>query len=374
MTVQTPPWSIQGSSHPAEVARSAVAALLGVPVAAHTAAASVTTAGGGHGVVGSGDLAVAENGTPNMSVNVAAGRALIRAGHTGNITSGCYGFLNDATVNLAIAASDPTNPRYDLILAQVRDTNYGEAASDARLVVVTGTPAASPADPSLTSYPNSLVLARVQVDAAAASITNAKITDLRTRAHALGGIWIGTSSQRPTGASLHEGKPTIDTTNDRFLLVDGSSVEQRAGWYSATGRTGGRWRRVATQSCSSGGSGVTISWDTEDADSDGFLVPHATSGTTFTVPAGCGGLYSISCRMVASAAVVAQHQIALNVTAAATGVSGYWLANGYGAAAMHIAVPGIPLAAGDTFDISAYQVSGSSKTYTGWIAVTRIGC
>lgn len=206
MTVQPMPWAIHGASHPGENARSLTAAVFGVPVAAHTAAASVTTAGGGHGVISSPDLAVAQNGTPNMSVNVAAGRALIRAGHTGNITSGCYSFLNDATVNLIISAADATNPRYDLVIAQVRDTNYGEAANEARLTVVTGTPAASPADPALTSYPNCLVLARVQVDAGATSIVTAKITDLRTRAYAVGGVAeVASSAVLPTGSSLYPG-------------------------------------------------------------------------------------------------------------------------------------------------------------------------
>lgn len=223
MTVQPMPWSIHGASHPAENARSATAAIFGVPVAAHTAAASVTTAGGGHGVTGSTDLAVSQNGTPNMSVNVAAGRALIRAGHTGNITSGCYSFLNDAEVNLTISAADATNPRYDLVIAQVRDTNYGEAANDARLTVVSGTPAASPADPSLTSYPNCLVLARVRVEAAVTSIVTAKITDLRTRAYAAGGtVVVASASALPTGASLYPGLRAFAVAELTEYLYDGT--------------------------------------------------------------------------------------------------------------------------------------------------------
>jgi hypothetical protein len=58
------------------------------------------TAGGGHGVVGAGDLAVTQNGTPNMSVNVAAGRAFIRGTETGSLNQGVYSFFNDGIVNL----------------------------------------------------------------------------------------------------------------------------------------------------------------------------------------------------------------------------------------------------------------------------------
>lgn len=223
MTVQALPWAIHGQSHSAEIARSAVAAIFGVPVAAHTTAASVTTAGGGHGVTGSTDLAVSQNGTPNMSVNVAAGRALIRAGHTGNITSGCYSFLNDATVNLVISAADATYARYDLVIAQVRDTNYGEAAADARITVVTGTPLSTPADPSLTSYPNCLVLARIQVDAGATSIVTAKITDLRTRAYAAGGTAIvARAADLPTGSSLYPGLVAFAVAELTEYLYDGT--------------------------------------------------------------------------------------------------------------------------------------------------------
>lgn len=223
MTVQALPWAIQGQSHDAVVVRNLIAAMFGVPVAAHAAAASVTTAGGGHGVVGAGDLAVTQNGTPNMSVNVAAGRCIVRAGNASSIAAACWSGMNDAAVNVAIAAADPTNPRRDLVIFQVRDSNYGEAASDARITVVTGTPAASPSDPALTSYPNALVLARVAVAAAATTVTNANITDLRTRVHAVGGVRVCTSTTRPTGASLFAGLEIFETDTLRKLVYDGSA-------------------------------------------------------------------------------------------------------------------------------------------------------
>lgn len=203
MPVESLPWSIQGQSHPATVARNATAAMLGAPAAAVSPAAQILTAGGSHGVVGAGDLAVTQNGTPNMSVNVAAGRAFIRGTETASLNQGAYGFFNDGVVNLAVAASDPTNPRRDLIVAQVRDANYAGAANDARLTVITGTPAAVPVDPTIP--PNCLVLARISVAAGSTSVLNAAITDLRTRASSLGGIQVCTSTTRPSGASLYAG-------------------------------------------------------------------------------------------------------------------------------------------------------------------------
>jgi len=220
MPVESLPWSIQGQSHPATVARNAQAGLLGVPAAAVSPAVQILTAGGGHGVVSAGDLAVTQNGTPNMSVNVAAGRAFIRGTETGSLNQGAYSFFNDGAVNLAVAAADPTNPRRDLVIAQVRDSNYSGGVNDARLTVVTGTPAASPSDP--TPPVNALVLARIAVAAGATSVVTANITDLRTRAAGLGGVQVCTSTTRPSGASLFNGLSIYETDTFRELLYDGT--------------------------------------------------------------------------------------------------------------------------------------------------------
>lgn len=218
MALQSLPWAIQGSTHPAEVARNLTASIFGAPVAAFTNAVGATSAGGAHGVVGSGDLLVAQNGTPNMSVNIAAGRALVRAGNASSILAGAWPVLNDATVNVAIAASDPTNPRIDLVCVQVRDTNYGEAASDDRFFVVTGTPGAVPAVPSLAATPNALVLAQVAVAAVSTTVLNAAITDKRTFATALGGIQRALSAQMPSGASLYNGLGIWNPDTFKFLI------------------------------------------------------------------------------------------------------------------------------------------------------------
>jgi hypothetical protein len=162
MAVVNPPAYIQASSHPADVFRRALRALRE-----------------NTGVVLTGDLAVAQNGSPNMSVNVAAGIGVID-GTENAVSQGTYVDLNDATVNLAIAAADPTNPRNDLVVMKVQDAQYSGATNAASLVVVQGTPAGSPVDPATPA--NAIVLARVRVNAGVSSITNAVITDLRTSA------------------------------------------------------------------------------------------------------------------------------------------------------------------------------------------------
>lgn len=131
------------------------------------------------GIVGTADLAVTERaGTADMSVDVAAGAAFIAG--TESSTQGVYYVFNDATVNLAVAAADATDPRVDLVVAQVRDAFYSGASDDWQLAVLTGTAAATPAEPAVPD--NALVLARIDVAAGAGSVTNADITDRRTQA------------------------------------------------------------------------------------------------------------------------------------------------------------------------------------------------
>lgn len=183
--------------------------------------------GGREGVVGSGDLNVTANGTPNMTVNVAAGRAAIDGDD--NVNQGFYLVWNDAAVNLAIAAADATNARHDLVVARVRDAFYTGATNAWDLFVVTGTPAGVPADPATPN--NSLVLARIQVNASPdATIIAGDITDLRQRTSALGGILPATATAVPGSPS--QGQAVYVTTAS---LPSGAVAPQTSGRPNAPG-------------------------------------------------------------------------------------------------------------------------------------------
>lgn len=189
---------------------------------------------GREGVSGSADLAVTQNGTPNMSVNIASGRAVVFGDDSAD--QQLYHIWNDATANKAISAADPTNPRRDLVIAEVRDTLYGGAANDWRLRVVTGTPAASPADPSTPN--TALVLARVTVAAGATSITNANITDLRARAGAPSSVDIVcTSATRPS--SPFQGMRIYETDTYSTLVYTTVTTGWRPLWNMPWGRVAG---------------------------------------------------------------------------------------------------------------------------------------
>jgi len=163
MALRTPPSWLQNGSHPAENDRLTTTGILWKS----------------QGVADYGSMVVAQSGTPGMSVQIAAGHALIAGTQTA--TQGFYIAYNDGATTVAIATANPTNPRIDRIVVAVQDAYYGGTANNQVIFqAVTGTPASSPVAPSAPD--NSITLAYVAVGAGVTSITNANITDLRPTA------------------------------------------------------------------------------------------------------------------------------------------------------------------------------------------------
>src|SRR5205807_2357575 len=79
------------------------------------------------GCVLGADLAVTGSASI-MQVTVASGGAFIAGTQSG--TQGSYHVFNDAAVNLTVAASDVTNPRWDIVTATVRDSQYSGGNND----------------------------------------------------------------------------------------------------------------------------------------------------------------------------------------------------------------------------------------------------
>ncbi len=183
MTLRATPTFLQGGSHPAENVRLMTQSLLAGETGAF--AGGVGAFDVGHGVARAGDLVVAENDTPNMSVNIAAGGAFVR--NTDSADGGVYHVYNDAVVNVAVAAADATNSRNDLVVVRVRDSEYSGSDDDAVFEVVEGTPDAAPVDPAVPE--NCLVLARVVVTSAVSSITDGAITNVALVARPWNAAW-----------------------------------------------------------------------------------------------------------------------------------------------------------------------------------------
>jgi hypothetical protein len=136
-------------------------------------------------LMGPNSFKVDPQSSPNMSVLVHRGKGIIEG--TDSLTQGNYGVFNDADVTLAVATSDPTRLRVDIVYANVRDAAYAGANNDQRLLVATGNPATGTADESVLPT-NSMVLAYVNVRAATTQILSTDIIDRRRWLIAGGGI------------------------------------------------------------------------------------------------------------------------------------------------------------------------------------------
>lgn len=145
------------------------------------------------GRIGSGDFAVSQHGTPNMTVDVATGDLIIP------YTSYIYHGWNTAVQSVTIAASDASNPRISRVvayidLAVVASTNPNNPDA-IKLKEVAGTPAGSPVRPNDAAVQASVGsgnpftdLADVLVSATVTTIVTAKITDTRSLFVLGGGI------------------------------------------------------------------------------------------------------------------------------------------------------------------------------------------
>lgn len=148
-----------------------------------------------------------------MAITVNAGTCWVQG--TASATAGMYTACLDTTGTITVAASDPTNPRIDNVIAQI--TDVGTASSTTVITLQTGTPNASPIAPTLPA--NSLLLATVAVAATATSITAGNITDKRVFTTGLGGIVKLDTSGGIVGPS---GLFAYDINTGRLRVSDGS--------------------------------------------------------------------------------------------------------------------------------------------------------
>jgi len=160
MTEKNPAIFLQAGAHPAEDVRRFISAVTN----------------DSEGIVDGGDMLVAESGTPAMSVQVAGGRAFVSGDEA--TYAGTYFVENRGSTTVTVTASDGTNGRIDLVVAEVDDSDYSGATDAWALKVVAGTPAGTPAAPTLPD--NAYLLATVTVAATVTTIVDANIADNRS--------------------------------------------------------------------------------------------------------------------------------------------------------------------------------------------------
>ena len=230
MAVMNPPGYLHNAT-PA-VANAQMDRLIGINSGVASNGSGVASLEGARGV---NDLIVSAQATPNMTVSVSSGIAVVNG--TQNATQGSYVFLNDGAVSLTISAANATNPRRDLIIARIYDSQYSGSSNTSALEVVTGTASATPTDPPMPA--NSIALAKINVAAAATSITAGMVEDLRDFYAAPGGIIPVRNATRRNALVKYDGL-TVYRLDTHVLETWNSSA---AGWNS--------------QSSSSGTTGIT---------------------------------------------------------------------------------------------------------------------
>lgn len=173
MPIEDTPWFIgaSGVQHPAEVAR----------------AVAYAATGGTSGVIGQTDCKIAATATPSNRVVVYPGAASIVSNYSGATAQAYVGVVRIQD-HITIDPTTSSGPRSDLIVAQITDPQYGATGFDPNnpndfkffnLAVVKGVAAGTK---KLYSQTPAIALARIDIPASTATITNAMITDLRQMA------------------------------------------------------------------------------------------------------------------------------------------------------------------------------------------------
>lgn len=144
---------------------------------------------------------------PTSSVDVLSGSALVQG----------IAYINTATVAFVIAANVSGNPRIDTVVLRA---DY--ALQTVRLAVLQGTPAASPAVPTLTQTTNVLweiPLADIAVANGFGTITNANITRRYEHANSAPELSLDNVLNN-SGGQLEDGDVVVwDTTADRAVTT-----------------------------------------------------------------------------------------------------------------------------------------------------------
>jgi hypothetical protein len=179
--------------------------------------------------VGAGQgLAVQRPAGANLSVLVSPLDCIIKGDDVTN--QGSYlGRMTEAEY-VDVTAPSTTNPRIDLLVAEVIDQQYRTPTATLKegihLRMVAGTPAASPVVPALPA--TAIPLAQIAVPANALSIVAANITDVRTQAGA-STLKVGTQAQPLTAAQIlaltapFDGQILYNTTQSALEAGDAST-------------------------------------------------------------------------------------------------------------------------------------------------------
>lgn len=212
MTAINPPYALQSrTDHSATGMRAAFGSMIGGATLGATSPRSGVNPMYGNRlqVTGSGSI---------MQASVNTGMCWVS---TGSAWSGAYHCVNDASVNITIAAAHATQYRRDLIIAQVEDTSFGDGVSAWKLAVVQGTNSAGAPAPLPTVPSRSLILGTIRVDPAITNLSG-KVDDSRTYFGGLGAVPC-TNTTNPS--SPHAGLIIYEYDTQTLKYYDGSAYQ-----------------------------------------------------------------------------------------------------------------------------------------------------
>lgn len=321
MTLWTPHY-LQTKTYSAQRLRMVHAGLVGV---------------NGEGVVDAGDFAVGQRGAgANMSVDVAAGAAFVRGDDSSR--QGFYHVVNDAIVNVAVAASHASLPRIDTAIVRVYDSTVIGGGTDAATVeVLTGTATSGATLANRTgaaTLPATAIrIADILVPGASTTVTTANIGNPKDPRVGLTGYPAGSlSSVAGAPAQYYQGKP--------------------AGYVPSVKVTS------TSQSIASGGQQPMASFTTETWDTDAM---HDTVTNPERITAKTPGMYLVMLEAHWQDAGTDSRNLELRNSAA--GVESF--VDGIAGSAKtteQFAQAHVRLGYGDWIEATANQNSGSGKT------------
>lgn len=163
------------------------------------------------GVVGGAGLRI--SAATGMTVTVQPGSFVVP--NSGTPTAGGYAATLASQATLTVQTADPSNPRIDIVVANVVDN--GNNTSFGQVQIITGTPAPSPTVPSAPA--NSITLAQITVTAGASAITSGMISDTRPFTTTTGGVL-----RAPVGTVTgYSGQIAYDPASGRFYHNNNTS-------------------------------------------------------------------------------------------------------------------------------------------------------
>ena len=157
----------------------------------------------------------------NMLITVSSGMIVVPA--SGATPPGAYLCVNDGNVSIEIDIAATSNPRLDVIYAEVLDTQSGAASDEWRIGVAKGQPGANPTSPVLTTGQYPLWQVRVvpaSLNGGTNKITSTQLTDLRRFNTGQGGVHL-TKSGAPN-PEHSPGRLLYNVDTDYLYISDGT--------------------------------------------------------------------------------------------------------------------------------------------------------